>query len=49
MFAKIAVSASLAVGMFLSSNSDLLSANKSKEVKPIEMNNFDNAHITKYF
>ncbi len=43
MFAKIAVSASLAVGMFLSSNSDLLSANKSKEVKPIEMNNFDNS------
>ena len=41
MFAKIAVSASLAVAMFLSSNSDLLSANKSKEVKPIEMNNFD--------
>ena len=33
MFAKIAVSASLAVAMFLSSSSDLLSANKSKEVK----------------
>lgn len=43
VFAKVAVSASLAVGMFLSSNSDLLSANKSKEVKPIEMNNFDNS------
>ena len=41
VFTRIAVSASIAFGTLIGSNQDLLSADKSKEVKPIEMKNFD--------
>ena len=42
VFTKIAISTSIAVGTLIGANHDLLSADKSKEVKPIEMKNFDN-------
>ncbi len=41
VFTRIAISTSIAVGTLLGSNHDLLSADKSKDVKPIEMKNFD--------